>query len=332
MSNDTLGPPRTVGGQLAPSFPTRSVTTKLRLRDGESHLLAGLLQDDERRSLRGFPGLISVPVLKNLFSQSDDTIGQTDIVMLLTPRIIRTHEYTAQDLAPIYVGTNQNFGLTGPPPLIAAPPVEAVPGATPAPPAQGIPPQGLPAPTVPQAGTPGLVTTPVPQAPPPAQPPLAEAQPQRDLTAPQTSPQATALAPMAQIAVTPPQGDVRPGAGPYLVPVYINGVSRASTVSVTITFNPAILRVRTVQEGSFLRQGTTNVVFTPNIDAVAGRIDLTFVRTGDAVGASGSGLLTAIQFDAIASGTSQLTLSGVAANPTGGAIPLQFVPASVVVR
>ena len=56
MSNDTLGPPRLVGGQLAPSFPTRSVTTKLRLRDGESHLLAGLLQDDERRSMTGFPG------------------------------------------------------------------------------------------------------------------------------------------------------------------------------------------------------------------------------------------------------------------------------------
>ena len=62
--------------------------------------------------------------LKYLFAASDDTIAQTDIVMLLTPRIIRTHEYTARDLSPIYVGTNQNFGLTGPPPLIAAPPVE----------------------------------------------------------------------------------------------------------------------------------------------------------------------------------------------------------------
>jgi general secretion pathway protein D len=336
MSNDTLGPPRNVGGQFAPSFPTRSVTTKLRLRDGESHLLAGLLQDDERRSLKGFPGLISVPILKNIFGSSDDVIGQTDIVMLLTPRIIRTHEYTAKDLSPIYVGTNQNFGLTGPPPLIAAPPVDAVPppGASPAPPAQGVPPQGVPVPTVPQAGAPGLVTTPVPQAPPPSQalqpqtapPPLAE--PQKDLT----TPQPTTLAPMAQITVTPPQGDVRVGSGPYLVPLYVNGVSRASTVSVTVTFNPALLRVRTVQEGSFLRQGATNVVFTPNIDPATGRIDLTFVRTGDANGASGSGLLAAIQFDAVAAGNSALTLSGVASNPTGGAIPLQFVPASVVVR
>ena len=123
LSNDTLGESRTLGNaQTAPSFGTRSVTTHLRLRDGESNLMAGLLRDDERRSLTGFPGLISVPVLKQLFSDTDNTISQTDIVMLLTPRIIRTHEYTARDLSPIYVGTNQNFGLTGPPPLIAAPP------------------------------------------------------------------------------------------------------------------------------------------------------------------------------------------------------------------
>ena len=328
MSSDTLGPPRSVGGQLAPSFPTRSVTTKLRLRDGESHLLAGLLQDDERRSLKGFPGLISIPILKQLFSQSDDIIAQTDVVMLLTPRIIRTHEYTARDLSPIYLGTNQNFGLTGPPPLIAAPPVDAQPqGPATAPPAQDVPPQGLPVPTVPQVGAPGLITTPAqPQTVPP---PLAEPQAQRDLTAPQQA--ATAVAPMAQISVTPPT-DARIAAGPYLVPVYVAGIARASTVTITVTFNPSILRMRIVQEGSFLRQGGANVVFTPNTDPAIGRIDLTFVRPGDSVGASGSGLLAAIQFDAIASGTSPLTVSGVAANPTGGTIPLQFVPASVVVR
>jgi hypothetical protein len=260
--------------------------------------------------------------LRQLFSNDDRRIRQTDIVMLITPRIIRTHEYTAQDLSPIYVGTNQNFGLTGPPPLIAAPPLDAVPPT--APPAEGVPPQGIPVPTVPQGGTPGLVTTPPPQAAAPA--PLAE--PQVDLTRPQV----TTLAPTAQLSVTPPAGDVRVNAGPYIVPVYIQGVSRASTVTVTVTYNPAILRVRTVQEGSFMRQGAVNVVFTPNLDPATGRIDLTLVRTGDTVGASGSGLLAAIQFDAIGSGSSSLTVSGVAANPTGGSVPLQFVPGTVVVR
>jgi type II secretory pathway component GspD/PulD (secretin) len=316
MANDTLGPPRLVGGQSAPSFPTRSVTTKLRLRDGESHLLAGLLQDDERRSMTGFPGIMSIPVLKNLFSASDDEIAQTDIVMLLTPRIIRTHEYTARDLSPIYVGTNQNFGLTGPPPLIAAPLVE--PETPPAPGAAAPAPQGLPMPLQPPA-------PPQPQG---QAAPLADPQAQRDLTAPMT----TTLAPTAQVSVTPPAGEVRVGAGPYMVPIYASNVSRASTVTLTVTYNPAVLRMRTVQEGSFLRQGGVNVVFTPNTDSGIGRVDLAFVRTGDNVGASGSGLLAALQFDAVGTGTSQLAVSGALANPTGGAISVQFVPASVVVR
>jgi general secretion pathway protein D len=342
MSNDTLGPPRLVGGQLAPSFPTRSVTTKLRLRDGESHLLAGLLQDDERRSMTGFPGIMSIPFLRNLFSATNDEIAQTDIVMLLTPRIIRTHEYTARDLAPIYVGTNQNFGLTGPPPLIATPPVEpeTVPAPGVAPQAPAVPPGGLPVPTAPLGGTPGQVTSPAPAAPTTLQPPPTTLQPQgqvappvdpaeqRNLTAPTT----TTLAPPAQISVTAPAGEVRVAAGPYMVPIYATSVSRASTVTLTVTYNPAVLRMRTVQEGSFLRQAGTNVVFTPNTDAATGRVDLAFVRTGDKVGASGSGLLAALQFDAVGAGSSQLTISGTLANPTGGAIPVQFIPATVVVR
>jgi hypothetical protein len=140
------------------------------------------------------------------------------------------------------------------------------------------------------------------------------------------------LAPNAQISVTAPVGEIRVGGGPYLVPVYVNSVSRASTVSVTITFNPAILRVRNIQEGTFLRQGGGAPVFTPNTDASAGRIDLAFVRTGDSIGASGSGLLAGIQFDAVGAGSTQLTISGVVTNPTGGTIPIQYVPASVVVR
>jgi type II secretory pathway component GspD/PulD (secretin) len=340
LRSSALGPLRTVGGSPAPSFTNREVTASLRLRDGESHLLAGLLQDEQRRVLRGFPGLITLPVLKHLFSQDNTTIEQTDIVMLLTPRIIRTHQYNARDLSPIYVGTNQNFGLTGPPPLIATPPVEPEtlpPGA--AAPAPTVPPQGLPVPTAPQGGTPGLVTTPglqMPPQPPPATPaqpqgqvaPPVDPQAQRDLTAPMT----TALAPTAQVSATAPAGEVRVGAGPYMVPIYASNVSRASTVTLTVTYNPAVLRMRTVQEGSFLRQGGVNVVFTPNTDAGIGRIDLAFVRTGDSVGASGSGLLAALQFDAVGAGTSQLGVSGVLANPTGSTVPVQFVPASVVVR
>jgi general secretion pathway protein D len=340
LKNSALGPSRLVGGSPAPSFTNREVTTALRLRDGESHLLAGLLSDGDRKSMTGFPGIMSVPVLKDLLSDTDTNIQQTDIVMLITPRIIRTHEFTTKDLAPINLGTNQNFGLTGPPPLIAAPP-EATPSAgasqplappAAAPPA-GTPPQGIPVPTVPQGGTPGQVSQPG-AAPTTTVPPQATAvgplgEPQVSLTQPQST---TTLAQPAQVSLTAPAGEIRVAGGPYLVPVYINGVSRVSTITVTVTYNPSVLRMRTIQEGSFLRQGNATVSFAPNTDRTIGRIDLTFVRTGDAVGASGSGLLSSITFDAVGAGTSQLTISGVAASPTGASVPLTFAPATVVVR
>ena len=59
-----------------------------------------------------------LPIVKQLFSNNDSTIKQTDIVMLLTPRIIRTHDLRAQDLSPIYIGTQSNMSLTGPPATI----------------------------------------------------------------------------------------------------------------------------------------------------------------------------------------------------------------------
>ena len=103
------------------------MTTKLRLRDGESNLLAGLLREDERKSLTGFPGILRLPIVKQLFSNNENTIRQTDIVMLLTPRIIRTHELRAQDLSPIYIGTQSNMSLTGPPATIGGPPANPMP-------------------------------------------------------------------------------------------------------------------------------------------------------------------------------------------------------------
>ena len=115
LENSARGQDTNIAGQNLPSFFSRKVQTKLRLRDGESNLLAGLLREDERRSLTGFPGVMRLPIVRQLFSNNDTNIKQTDIVMLLTPRIIRTHDLTANDLSPIYIGTQSNMALTGPP-------------------------------------------------------------------------------------------------------------------------------------------------------------------------------------------------------------------------
>jgi type II secretory pathway component GspD/PulD (secretin) len=347
VESSTLGRDVNIAGANLPSFGSRKVTTKLRLRDGESNLLAGLLREDERRSLRGIPGILRLPVIKQLFSSNDTSIAQTDIVMLLTPRLVRTHELTQQDVSPIYIGTQQNLGLGGPPPLIAAPPVAdaAQPGATPtASPAPAQPvfagPLGTPA-----SGTIGIVppgstavpgTTaavpivPQPQpAPPPGAPDLSPAAPAQTVP----PPGAAASSPAgAQILLTPPGTEFRVGGGPYTVPVSIANVSRVSSISVTITFNPAVVRVRSVQEGSFMRSGGANAPFTQQVDPAAGRVDIAVTRVGDTTGASGSGLLAAVLFDAVAPGAAELITTATASSPAGTPIPVVIPPVAVTVR
>src|SRR5262245_46088404 len=90
VENSTRGNDVNVAGQNLPSFGTRKGTTRLRLRDGESNLLAGLLREDERRLLQGIPGIIRVPILNKLFAMNGpNEVKTTDIIMLLTPRIVR---------------------------------------------------------------------------------------------------------------------------------------------------------------------------------------------------------------------------------------------------
>src|SRR5207248_4273631 len=98
VENSTRSGDVNVAGQNLPSFGTRKVVTRLRLRDGESNLLAGLLREDERKSLSGLPGAIRIPGLKQLLSNNDQTTAQTDIVMLLTPHIVRATQVKESDL------------------------------------------------------------------------------------------------------------------------------------------------------------------------------------------------------------------------------------------
>lgn len=293
VENSTLGANIDVAGQALPTFGTRRVITRLRLRDGESNLLAGLLREEDRRSLRGFPGILNLPVIRHLFSSNDESISSTDIIMLLTPRIVRTHELTQEDLSPIFIGTQQNMGVTGPPPLVA--PVSR-PAVDPAAPGD----VGALS-TTPGPGAAALGGTPSPFA--------------------------------AQVEVLPPSGtDVAIGSEGYTVPISISGASQLSTLSLSMTFDPEVLRVSTIQEGSFMRQGSASVTFAQDVDPETGRIDLALTRTGDQTGAAGSGLVASVVFEPVAQGASILSPSGLGLTPAGAPLALSFEPTTVSVR
>jgi general secretion pathway protein D len=339
-----------IAGVNIPSFGQRTVTTRLRLRDGESNLLAGLLQENSSDSIKGFPGAIHVPVLKQLFSGNNKTVDQTDIVMLLTPHIIRTPGITQADLQPVSIGTQTNLALGGPPPIITVEPelpapapaalAPATPGATSLRPpgaAPGAPPPGqTPQPPTGPPVAPPPDATPVPgtvvgPAPPPTPTPTAAAAPTpTQPAAPAPVPPTTATGfGLAQIVLSPPP-TFRVGGGPYTVPVSVTNASRLSTIALTITFDAALLRPRVVQEGSFMRSGGVSATFAQQVSP--GRIDITIARAGDATGATGTGLLAAVLFDALAPGAATLTVSGTATGPGGTPMGLQFTPVRVTIQ
>jgi len=110
--------------QNLPTFNSRTVTSVIRLKDGETNILAGLINDSERHSLTGLPGLAALPIVGRLFAHNHDEGAQTDIVMTLTPHILRRTQLTEEDLRSFSVGSETAPLIFEVPPIppIATPP------------------------------------------------------------------------------------------------------------------------------------------------------------------------------------------------------------------
>ena len=85
VTNEVTGPQ----GSIAYQIGTRQASTTLRIRDGETQVLAGLLNDSESRSSTGLPGLHQIPGVGKLFGTDTDTRDKTEVILLITPRIVR---------------------------------------------------------------------------------------------------------------------------------------------------------------------------------------------------------------------------------------------------
>ncbi len=143
-------------GQKQPVIGTRTVSSNIRLKDGETNFLAGLLRTDKTSGTVGLPFLGDLPIVGRLFSKKTTDAKTTDLVLTLTPHIIRTPDVTEEDLAPLYVGTDANISFQASPRLESpggmgpfdfgrrepSPPSRPVPAPAPAP--QILAPPGLP--------------------------------------------------------------------------------------------------------------------------------------------------------------------------------------------
>jgi general secretion pathway protein D len=87
-----------------PTFANREISTTIRLKDGETNMLAGLIRDEERTILSGLPGLSDLPLIGRLFANNRKEVRQSDIILTLTPHIVRVLDLTEEDLRPFRMG------------------------------------------------------------------------------------------------------------------------------------------------------------------------------------------------------------------------------------
>ncbi|HEV2431189.1 MAG TPA: secretin and TonB N-terminal domain-containing protein [Burkholderiales bacterium] len=124
---------KTTGGTVAYQVGTRNAATTLRLRDGETQVLAGLISDEDRRTASKVPGVSRLPVVGRLFSNNGETVNKTEVVLLITPRVIRNIERPGARIEEFNSGTELEVGRGGVGAAVSIPPVIA-PATAPKPP------------------------------------------------------------------------------------------------------------------------------------------------------------------------------------------------------
>jgi general secretion pathway protein D len=340
-----LGDDRNVGSAdnplNVPTFLTRNVTNTLRLRDGETGLIGGLVQGRDSRSFSGAIGMNEIPIIGKLFGNNKRTVDNTEILMSLTPRIVRAPKLTESDLVSLPVGTQEvpdvpgaHPGLFGPEPNAVEPPASApapaptagpsaAPLAAPAPPA--------PEPATPPAGTGGPAESPPAAGPPAAARPAGAGGGPGGAPGAGTAPAATGegnVAPTRPLSVlfSPPEVALRPGETAGLAVVVV-GAQDLRWIEVSLAWDPAVAELTDASPGSLLKLDGSPVAATRTIES--GRAQVRFTK---AAGVAGSGAVVALTFRGTGAGSATLAVQSVTIGRGDGTEqPAPPAPARLVV-
>jgi general secretion pathway protein D len=278
-----------VGGVSQPVLTNRQVQHEIRLVEGETNILGGIITDSESTSLNGIPGLKDIPILRYFFSQEQKQLDKTEIIIMLTPHIIRMPNIQEVNMRGLNTGSETNprlrpsaFGAPpGTPPAPAPAPATTTPGAG----APGAPAPGAPAPTRP--------TIPAPT---PAAPGL---QPNVPPAAPRTTNSTAAFAPTP---ITLPQ------TGTAAVNIVGNGTDFYA-VDLTLQFEPGALNIRDIRDGGFLSRDGQIVSLVQRTDTDTGTVHISLERPPGAAPVAGTGNLVTLVLERGKPGNSTLRLT-----------------------
>jgi general secretion pathway protein D len=292
-----------IGGITQPIIGQKKVDLgEIRLKDGETSLIGGIMDDSNTKSLAGIPGLAQIPILRYLFGQVTQDHEQDETVFAITPHIIRAADINEFNQRQIEIGTANTIELRH------VSQRATVPSAIPAAPA-GQAPQAQPVTPAPVTPVPA---TPNPGASTPATPNGASGTP-------------SFLFDPSTIQAT--KGNT------FVVNLLISNAQNVYSVPVQLNYDPKMLQLVNVSNGGFLSQDGQAVALVHREDDNVGQIQITATRPPGAGGVSGQGTVVTLTFQAKGSGQTPLTITrGGARDPGLQAITVNGAQAAVTVE
>jgi general secretion pathway protein D len=282
-----------VGSISQPIVGQNKSTADLRLREGEVNILAGLTRQQDSVSGSGIPGLYDIPVLgKVFFGNNKTTKDRGDLMIALVPHIVRTPDYSPENLRGISAGVDQQLKLTyAPKPETAGISVGSGPA---------------PATNAPAAPTP---TAPKPPA-----------------TAP--APAGTG----ARITFNPGVISVPANAPFTVNVQVENAADAASISPLRVTWDPAVLRLNDIAPGELLSRDGGRLTSIKDIRNDAGQATLTISRAAGSAGVNGTGAVATLTFVALAPGSGRINVTEMGLMDTQNratAVALSGIPVTV---
>ncbi len=284
--SSVTGQVKSGNGTLAYQIGTRNANTFLRLHDGDTQLLAGLISHDEQTTATRVPGLGDLPILGRLFSSQLDNGSHSELVLAVTPHIVRNVRRPETSEAELWIGTE------------SAPRLRAISNhaAASASQAEAPPPAG---------GPPGAAT----------------AMPTVPAVAP-TQPGAPA-GPLPTLHLTGPAsakvGDI------IHMNIELDSSTGLRGLPLQLSFDKDVLALLVVQEGDYFSRDGQKTSFTQTIQAADG-VARAGVLRNSATAASGKGTVYALQFKAIKAGKATVAVSGVNAISLGNDVVVPAPP------
>jgi general secretion pathway protein D len=283
---------QTIGGITQPIISTRKVEHTIRLMDGETNLLGGILEVSDTSTTGGTPFLGQIPLLKYLFSSTQVQHTTNELVFVLVPHIVRSQELNDLNRRAFDVGTGSGIDLR-----MAGrqmPPTNATPAAA------------TPAPQQQPAG--GAPVTPARQ--PAAAVPGQQPTPQQQNAAPQGTPaQQQALKP-GQVGLRLEPGALQQQVGStFFMTVVLSQGEDIASVPIQLSYDPKLFQFVKVTNGDFLAKDGQNVALVYRDDPATGRLQITAQRTPGSQGITGDGTVFNLTFTAKAKGTGAVSIA-----------------------